>query len=345
MSLRRHSSSAFRFNSEIMASRKIILDLETFQTFFDSYADELRRGGLKSNSNSKASAQATGTVPLFPSLLPLCYVYLCIVSFHFPSWLAQQCSRIVMLFFWCPGNSAASEELEPIANLARIVSATHITGKCNNSNMLCSRTYMPAFWLQILRRQEEPFMVPSDPLTLASHSYTIILEIITILKKINNHLTLLWIRPYSNLSYLRRNASLLLRVGVTNDVNDLFARYGADGLKLVHAAFSCNPSLSRNSRLESVEAANKLFEAGGPKGKYPSALSDLYRGVTDLITDNNGKQKAAPKTKSKPKSRFFGWCSCDKCTALFKSNDKDKGDGKSYHPARGAILNVSIMIK
>ena len=60
MSLRRHSSSAFRFNSEIMATRKIILDLETFQTFFDSYAEELRRGGLK--SNSKTSSQAPGTL-------------------------------------------------------------------------------------------------------------------------------------------------------------------------------------------------------------------------------------------------------------------------------------------
>ena len=58
MSLRRHSSSAFRFNSEIMATRKIILDLETFQTFFDSYADELRRGGLK--SNSKTTVQVAG---------------------------------------------------------------------------------------------------------------------------------------------------------------------------------------------------------------------------------------------------------------------------------------------
>lgn len=198
--------------------------------------------------------------------------------------------------------------------------------------------------LQMLRREEKPFIASSDPLTLASHCYMIILEIITILRKINNHLTLLWTWPYCNLSHLS-NASLLLRVGVTNDVNDLFARYGADGLKLVHAAFSCNPSLSRNSRLESVEAANKLFEAGGPQGKYPSALSDLYRGVTDLVTDNNGKQKAAPKTKSKPKSRFFGWRSCDNCTVLFKSKDKDKGEGKSYHPAREAILNVSIIIK
>ena len=48
MSLRRHSSAtSFRFNSEIMAARKMILDLETFQTFFDSYSDELRRGGLR----------------------------------------------------------------------------------------------------------------------------------------------------------------------------------------------------------------------------------------------------------------------------------------------------------
>ena len=47
MSLRRQSASAFRFNSEIMAARKMIGDLETFQTFFDTYAEELRRGGLK----------------------------------------------------------------------------------------------------------------------------------------------------------------------------------------------------------------------------------------------------------------------------------------------------------
>ena len=85
MSLRRHSSSAFRFNSEIMASRKIILDLETFQTFFDSYADELRRGGLKSNSNSKTSAQATGTVPFVPSLHIFHSIYLCIPTFLSPS--------------------------------------------------------------------------------------------------------------------------------------------------------------------------------------------------------------------------------------------------------------------
>ena len=53
MSLRRQSTaSSFRFNSEIMASRKMILDLETFQTFFETHADTLRRGGLKPISDS-----------------------------------------------------------------------------------------------------------------------------------------------------------------------------------------------------------------------------------------------------------------------------------------------------
>jgi hypothetical protein len=78
MSLRRHTTpNTFHFNSEIMAARKMILDLETFQNFFDSYADSLRRGGLKPKKK---------------------------------------------------GSSAVSEELEPIASLARIVSATHISG-------------------------------------------------------------------------------------------------------------------------------------------------------------------------------------------------------------------------
>ena len=54
MSLRRHSSAnSFRFNSEIMAARKMILDLETFQTFFETYSDTLRRGGLKPLSGSQ----------------------------------------------------------------------------------------------------------------------------------------------------------------------------------------------------------------------------------------------------------------------------------------------------
>ena len=97
-----------------------------------------------------------------------------------------------------------------------------------------------------------------------------------------------------------------LYTGATGDVTALFSRFGADGLKLVHAAFACNPSLNRNSRQESIEAANKLFEGGGPKGKYSSALSDLYKGVTDLAVENHGKQKALTKTKSKSKSRFFG---------------------------------------
>lgn len=94
--------------------------------------------------------------------------------------------------------------------------------------------------------------------------------------------------------------------GASNDVTALFSRFGADGLKLVHAAFACNPSLNRSSRQESIEAANELFEAGGAKGKYSSALSDLYQGVTDLALENHGKQKALTKTKSKSKSRFFG---------------------------------------
>lgn len=59
MSLRRHSASAFRFNSEIMAARKMILDQEAFQTFFDSYTEELRRGGLKPKTNVPGRTAAT----------------------------------------------------------------------------------------------------------------------------------------------------------------------------------------------------------------------------------------------------------------------------------------------
>ena len=127
MSLRRHSSSAFRFNSEIMASRKIILDLETFQTFFDSYAEELRRGGLKSNSNSssKPTAHVAGIVRTIPS------ISLYIVSYLFSKLKCTEYSQLLNCFICSTGNSAAAEELEPIANLARIVSAAHMTGTCN----------------------------------------------------------------------------------------------------------------------------------------------------------------------------------------------------------------------
>jgi hypothetical protein len=71
MSLRRHSASAFRFNSEIMAARKMILDQEAFQTFFDSYVEELRRGGLKPKTN--VPGRAAGNPVLLNSAL-LCSV-------------------------------------------------------------------------------------------------------------------------------------------------------------------------------------------------------------------------------------------------------------------------------
>jgi hypothetical protein len=74
MSLRRHSASAFRFNSEIMAARKMILDQEAFQTFFDSYVEELRRGGLKPKTN--VPGRAAGNPVLLNSAL-LCSASYC----------------------------------------------------------------------------------------------------------------------------------------------------------------------------------------------------------------------------------------------------------------------------
>jgi hypothetical protein len=48
MSLRRlNAPTAFHFNSEIMAARKIISDMETIQDFFESHAETLHKAGLK----------------------------------------------------------------------------------------------------------------------------------------------------------------------------------------------------------------------------------------------------------------------------------------------------------
>jgi hypothetical protein len=63
MSLRRHLST-FHFNSEIMAARKMIIDLENLQEFFDTYSEVLRRGGLKSKKNSNISAVANELEPI-----------------------------------------------------------------------------------------------------------------------------------------------------------------------------------------------------------------------------------------------------------------------------------------
>jgi hypothetical protein len=50
-----------------MAARKMILDQEAFQTFFDSYVEELRRGGLKPKTN--VPGRAAGNPILLNSAL------------------------------------------------------------------------------------------------------------------------------------------------------------------------------------------------------------------------------------------------------------------------------------
>jgi predicted DNA-binding protein (UPF0278 family) len=83
MSLRRHLST-FHFNSEIMAARKMIIDLENLQVFFDTYSDVLRRGGLKSKKDLNVSAVADELEPIanlariVRYLYEYVYVYICL---------------------------------------------------------------------------------------------------------------------------------------------------------------------------------------------------------------------------------------------------------------------------
>jgi Exocyst complex component Sec6 len=188
MSLRRRAcvGGTFHFNSEVLAARKIIVDMEVMQEFFEGYADVLRRGGLKPKT---------------------------------------------------PNSSAVLEVFEPITNLAKIVNCSHIS------------TVKPA-------------------------------------------------------------------------VLALYELYGADGLKLVHAAFSSNPNIPKGNRTESIDTATKMFERGAPNGsQYKAASSELYNGLIDLknsatsstnnaggggsSSSSTGGAASGSSAPAKPKSRFF----------------------------------------
>ena len=155
MQLRRYGSStgSGHYEGAIAAARKMILDMEAFQAFFETFTDELRRGGLKPSSSSSSSS------------------------------------------------SAVAEELEPLANLATV----------------CSRD------------GDKPY--PRD------------------------------------------------------DVVALFNRFGADGLRLSLAAFSCNRALSKPQRHDRLDATYRLFDKGTGTGKYTSKLSDMFKSITDHPVD------------------------------------------------------------
>eukprot|EP01034_Spumella_vulgaris_P029420 gene29420-36474_t len=99
MALRRRINGSFTFSSEILAANRIINDKTTIEAFFELYSDTLRKGGLKGGKRGAATKAAAAT------------------------------SSMTLTTF-----SLLTDEMEPLINLARVVSSRNPSSKDNEGN-------------------------------------------------------------------------------------------------------------------------------------------------------------------------------------------------------------------
>lgn len=99
MALRRRINGTFTFSSEILAANRIINDKTTIEGFFELYSDTLRKGGLKGGKRGAATKAAASM------------------------------SNMALTTF-----SLLTDEMEPLINLARVVSSRNPSSKDNEGN-------------------------------------------------------------------------------------------------------------------------------------------------------------------------------------------------------------------
>jgi hypothetical protein len=99
MALRRRTNGVFTFSSEILAANRIINDKTTIEGFFELYSDTLRKGGLKGGKRGAATKAAASS------------------------------SGVTLTTF-----SLLTDEMEPLINLARVVSSRNPSSKDNEGN-------------------------------------------------------------------------------------------------------------------------------------------------------------------------------------------------------------------